>query len=147
MRPRTPAATAAKAESLFAAGDAPGAAKALESVAGLTSGPLPPRAARRMLVVATAIAVRDSSLAQPMQRVATQVAVRLASVGPEEMAAVMRLAIAARVSERELESIAAMLARACRIGLADSRERFGSLFGVLLKVQAIAEKKANRLAM
>ena len=134
MRPRTPAATAAKAESLFAAGDAPGAAKALESVAGLTSGPLPPRAARRMLVVATAIAVRDSSLAQPMQRVATQVAVRLASVGPEEMAAVMRLAIAARVSERELESIAAMLARACRIGLADSRERFGSLFGVLLKV-------------
>ena len=134
MRPRTPAATAAKAESLFAAGDAAGAAQALESVAGLTSGPLPPRAARRMLVVATAIALRDSSLAQPMQRVATQVAVRLAIVGPEEMAAVMRLAIAARVSESELESIAAMLARSCRIGLADSRERFGSLFGVLLKV-------------
>lgn len=134
LRPRTPSATATKAEALLAAGDTGGAAKTLESIAASTSGPLPSRAARRMLGVATAVAVRDSSYAQPMQRVATQIAVRLASVGPEEMAAVMRLAIAARLGESELETITSMLARASRVGVADSRERFGALFGSLLKV-------------
>jgi tetratricopeptide (TPR) repeat protein len=135
LRPRTAAATAALAEALVAAGDSAGAAKALESISASTSGPLPPRAARRLLKAATAVAVRDSASVQSMQQVATQVAVRLAGVGPEEMAAVMRLAIAARVSERELETISAMLASACRAEIAEPRERFGSMFGSLLKVE------------
>jgi Flp pilus assembly protein TadD len=132
LRPRTPSAVAAQADALLKAGQTEDAVRQLESISGSTSGPMPAGAARRMLGVASELSSRHPQHAPAMQRVATHVVARLAAVGPEEMAAVMRLAIVARADPSEIDSVATVLARACRSSLVDPREQFARAFRNLL---------------
>lgn len=135
QRPRTAAALAAQAEALLMAGDASMAVRCLEGLAGSTSGAVPPGAARRLLAVASEIASRHGEHAAAMQQVANQIVARLASVGPEEIAAAMGLAITARVEASDIDMLAQVLARSCRANIVDARGRFSQVFERLLRTE------------
>jgi len=132
LRPRTPSAVAAQADALLKAGQIGEAVRLLEALGASTSGPMPAGAARRILGVASELSSVDPEFAPIMQRVAMQVVARLAAVGPEEMAAAMKLAVVARVAPRDIDTLATALARACRSNLIDARARFSRMFENLL---------------
>lgn len=134
MRPRTFAATVARAGALLKAGDAAAAAEALDSIADSAPGTLTPRATRQALAVALELASRHPEHGAAAGRFSIEMAVRLVTAGPDDIEDVIRVAIVSRVSQSELEMLATILARASRTGIADARGRFSRLFSDLLAI-------------
>lgn len=134
MRPRTLDATIARAEALLEAGDASAAAAALESIAASTSGVVAPRAARRALEIAQELVSTHPEHSDAMRRFAIEMAVRLAVAGPEDIHDVLKVAILSRIGPTEVESLATILAKACRVPSEAPKERLSQLFVDLLAV-------------
>ena len=133
-RPKTPSASAAVARAQLSAGSIGAAARSVE-LAAATSGEIPPRAARALLVLAAEIASRDRAEARAMDAAAQVFLARRPALDQDDLFAAMRTVVAARVGGDDLDARLASLARAARHASSEDRERYGALFRAVVAIE------------
>lgn len=144
-RPRTSSASAALARAQLSAGSIDEAARTIESAAG-SSGEIPPRAARSLLVLSAEIASRDRASARSMDTAAQVFLSRRPALDQDDLLAAMRVLVAARVGGAELEGRLSSLARAARHAAPEDRDRYAALFRAVVAIER-DPYQAARLAL